>query len=599
VCGVFFTNSLNEYKSKEISSSLLMRGPDKGTVLSESDYIVQFARLSIRDISGGDQPYFSQENSHIAAINGELYNEDFVKNRLKIHRNIIPSGDMQLLAEFLIQDIDNLRYIEGMFAGFIYNKFKKEIVLFRDPVGEKPLYFYITNGTITISSTIGAIIEHFDKDNFRLNIRTLFKGHHSPGETIFAEIKEVLPGHYLKFSLASHELRNVKYFKWPTRNIEDASNYNPRPQFTDYFLNAVKTTSISEVPICMLLSGGLDSAAILAALNTVKSTAIPAFTLKFENQTYDESALAQLSAKSLGSSHTIISITNREFATNISEVMDSLDSPILDPAYIPMYFLAKKIRNDYGFKVAITGDGGDELFRGYELYKIMKSVNFANSFPINIASIAAINIFNLLNVGSNRRNSLSFLLNRLCTVLENQNIPWNETALSPFAGTELFSLLAPPKIKSPITKSRRITQIDIDNYYHDEILPQVYLKKSDNGSMSNGLELRAPFLNKSMLNFAHTISGKNLGAKPHKWLLREYLLDQVPSKILNQPKRGFSVPLSGIISNIKKPTWKLEKINLNSNVCDSVWEKGCKGDANAARAGYGIMVLNSYFQRYV
>jgi hypothetical protein len=90
---------------------------------------VQFARLSIRDISGGDQPYFSQENSHIAAINGELYNEDFVKNRLKSHRNIIPSGDMQLLAEFLIQDIDNLRYIEGMFAGFIYNKFKKEIVL--------------------------------------------------------------------------------------------------------------------------------------------------------------------------------------------------------------------------------------------------------------------------------------------------------------------------------------------------------------------------------------------------------------------------------------------------------------------------------------
>lgn len=598
MCGVFFTNSINNCEHKLISPSLLARGPDQATVLSKDDYLVQFTRLSIRDISGGDQPYLNQEKSHIAAINGELYNENFIKNRLNLDKNIKPSGDMQVLAEFLIQDIRNLRYVQGMFAGFIYNSHKKTIVLFRDPVGEKPLYYCISNGNITISSTITAITEHLSSHNFQLNTHDLFKGHNSPGETFYSKIQEVLPGHYLEFNLELHDLKNVKYYQWPSRNIDENTNSNLNSRFAQHLLDAVKATSISEVPICMLLSGGLDSASILAALNASESKAIPAFTVKFENQTYDESALAQLSAKSLGSNHTIITISNQEFAESISEILESLDSPILDPAYLPTYLIAKKIKNRYGFKVAITGDGGDELFRGYELYRIRKKVNAVNKFHMDLFLIPAIRLFNSLNLGSNRRNSLKFMLDRLCTVLEHTNIPWNETALSPFAGTELFPLLAPTKINSHLTKSRQITQSDIENYYHNEILPQVYLKKSDNGSMSNGLELRAPFLHKSMLEFAYTISEKNLESQPHKWLLREYLIGKVPDKILYQSKRGFSVPLCGIIANIKKPIWSLEKINLTPNVCDSVWDKGCSGDANAARASYAIMILNYYMQKY-
>ncbi len=575
-----------------------MRGPDSATILSTPDYFVQFARLSIRDVQGGDQPYLSLDKNHITAINGELYNEEFVKKRLNINQNFMPSGDMQILGEFLTQDISNLKYVEGMFAGFVYNKLEQRIMLFRDPVGEKPLYYFLTDGTITISSTIDAIIKDFDRNDFRFNTQSLFKGHSSPGETIFLKIKEVMPGHYLEFNLASNELRNIKYYERPTRKIYANTDYDNRTQFAKAIVNAVKNTSISEVPICMLLSGGLDSAAVLSALNTLGPSTIPAFTLKFDNQSYDESALAQLTAKSLGSQHRIVNISNREFAAHISDMLGSLDSPILDPAYLPLYILTKKIKNDFGFKVAVTGDGGDELFRGYELYRIREIVNFVNKFPFNTALTALVNSFNLLNLKSDRRNSLNFLLNRLGTVLEHRNIPWNETALSPFSGTELFSLLAPLKIKSTRDVFRQIRPTDIENYYNNEILPQVYLKKSDNGSMANGLELRAPFLYKPMMDFAYTLSEKTLASKPHKWLLREYLDKKVPNEILNQSKRGFSVPLSEILSSIEKPKWKLEKINLSTSTCDSVWQKGCSGDANAARASYGIMVVNSYFQRY-
>jgi len=599
VCGVFFTNFKISSKSNEVSASLLMRGPNDTKILKEKEYLMQFTRLSIRDLANGSQPYLSNDANNISAINGELYNEEFVKNQLRIEESFVPTGDMQILSEYLINDISNLKYVEGMFAGFIYNKVKQKIIFFRDSVGEKPLYYYHFNGAITISSTVSAIIENFDRSNFHLNADSLYKGHSNPGETIFTEVKEVLPGHYLEFDLKLNNLEITRYYEWPKRKF-NYTKYEFKSKFAETLIHAAENTTISDVPICMLLSGGLDSAGVLAALNTFSVSPIPAFTLAFENQTYDESALAYLSAKSLGSRHRIIHLSNKELATNISKMLIDLDTPILDPAYLPVYFLTNKIKNNFGFTVAVTGDGGDELFRGYELYKIRKKINLVNSFTVNFTSSILFNVLKLLTFESSNRNSINFLFNRLGTVLQNQKIPWNETALSPFAGTELFEQLIQnnAQISSERIRPRKISSENIENYYSHEILPQVYLKKSDNGSMANGVELRIPYLHKSMIDFGYTISGATLESNPHKWLLKEFLRDRVPHKILDQPKRGFSVPLSGVLSNIPEPKWTLNSLNLSPELCNAIWHRACNGDGNAARAAYGIMVLNSYLQRY-
>ena len=599
MCGVFFSNSKISMKSKVISDSLLMRGPDNAQILREKDYIVQFTRLSIRDLVNGGQPYTSSDANFVSAINGELYNEDYIKNQLLIQKCSIPSGDMQILSEFLIKDISNINYVEGAYAGFIYNKVRKKIVFFRDPVGEKPLYYFNANSAITISSTISSIVEIFGKSSFQLNTRGLYKGHSDPGATIFSEIKEVLPGHYIEYDLESNISKVIKYFEWPVRKPRNDNAKQLKDNFSETLVNAVSRTSISDVPVCMLLSSGLDSAAVLAARNELCDSKISSFTLAFENKSYDESQLSSLTAKYLGSKHHIIRVSNYEFAKDISVMLESLDAPVLDPAYLPMYVLTKRIRDQFGFKVAITGDGGDELFRGYELYKVRKKVNFANTYPLILTARAIIELFGVLSVSSDKRSSISALLARLNTVLCYEEIVWNETALSPFAGTQLFACLLPsgPKIQAKGKMLRKISSKQIENYYHNEILPQVYLKKSDNSSMANGVELRIPYLHKSMIDFAYEIPEEMFESKPHKWLLREYLDKKMPVEILNQPKRGFSVPLSGILSNIPKPEWKLESINLRSDLCDSVWHKGCNGDLNAARAGYAIMVLNSYLQR--
>jgi asparagine synthase (glutamine-hydrolysing) len=599
VCGVFFTNSTKDSSSQEISPSLRLRGPDSANTLLDPDFSILFTRLAIRDLEGGEQPYVTSNGSYICAINGELYNMDHVRLSLYSSKDSGPLGDMQLLAEYLSLDLSNIKNARGMFAGFIFDVANKKLSFFRDSIGEKPLYYFCSEGVITVSSTIAAIVEQYGYDFFNVNESSLYKGHSSPGSTIFVEIQEVLPGEYIVFDFQSVTITKTKYWNWPIRKFNNPSK-NQDLNFEENLLAATLSTSIADVPICMLLSGGLDSAAVLSALGKVYQTQIPSFTLAFENRSFDESLMAKLSADSLNSRHHIIQASNKDFARFIPKMLDDLDSPILDPAFLPLNYLTDIIKKNFGFKVAITGDGGDELFRGYELFKVRNRINIVSSRGIAPVAHKLIGLLHPLFAGSEKRNSLEFLMMRLDSVLQNSEIPWFETALSPYAGTRLFPIFTKDLNAPEISRStkKKILQEDIENFYCNEILPQVYLKKSDNGSMVNGMELRIPLLHQQMIEFAFLIPSCKLENNAHKWLIRDYLKDKVPKQVLNQKKHGFSVPLSGILDALEKPDWNLGEIGLSLNTCDSVWIKACNGDANAARAGFALMILNNYLNRW-
>jgi asparagine synthase (glutamine-hydrolysing) len=597
VCGVFFTSN-NNLALQNISPSLVLRGPDRTSSFFGLDFSILFTRLAIRDLDGGEQPYTTQDGNYICAINGELYNLEDIRKSLHFAKNLIPSGDMQLLAEYLSANLNNIKHVRGMFAGFIYHIASKRLSFFRDSVGEKPLYYFVKDGKITVSSTISAIVEHHGRDQFNLDKNSLYKGHSAPGNTIFQEINEVLPGEYINFEVQSKIISRVKYWNWPLRKSDNSSDDHERV-FEKCLLEATLSASTADVPICMLLSGGLDSAAVLSALGEVYKKEIPSFTLAFENKSFDESKMAKISAQALNSKLHVIEVSNEALARYIPKMLNDLDSPILDPAYLPLNYLTEKIKKDFGYKVAITGDGGDELFRGYELFKIRKRINFVTSIDHNLFTKRIIRLIYSLLPRNEKRNSLEFLLMRLESVLENRGIPWFETALSPFAGTNLFPILSNQNSMKidPYNKKVRVSQEDIEKYYCDEILPQVYLKKSDNGAMANGVELRIPFLHRAMIDFAFSISEKTLETNNHKWIIRNYLKEKVPQKVLKQRKHGFSVPLSGIMNFLEMPIWNLQEIGLSSNICDAVWIKARTGDSNAARTGFALMVLNRYLLR--
>jgi len=598
VCGIFFTSYNYDLSLENISSSLVLRGPDKSSTFLGSDFSIFFTRLAIRDLEGGEQPYTTKDGNYICAINGELYNIEEIRQSLHLSKNSSPTGDMQLLAEYLSLNLSNIENVRGMFAGFLYNMATKKLTFFRDPVGEKPLYYFFNDGKITVSSTIAAIVEHHGCALFNVNKSSLYKGHSSPGKTIFQEINEVLPGEYIDYDLESKIITKTKYWNWPNRKINSLGE-NLDHIFEKCLLKATLVSSSADVPICMLLSGGLDSATVLSALGEVHQAAIPSFTFAFENKSFDESNIAKMSALALNSKHHIIEASNKELARYMTKMLNDLDSPILDPAYLPLNFMTERIKKDFGFKVAITGDGGDELFRGYELFKLRNQINLVNSTIPNTFAKKIIRLVYPLLASNEKRNSIQFLLMRLESVLQNREIPWYETALSPYAGTSIFPILSNQvKIKvNPSYSKRKTSREEIEKYYCNEILPQVYLKKSDNGSMANGIELRIPLLHQVMIDFAFSISGKELEIHAHKWLIRNYLKEKVPQQVINQKKRGFSVPLSGILAHLDKPTWNLQKIGLSTEICDAVWSKACRGDSNAARTCFALFVLNGYLLR--
>jgi len=599
VCGVFFTSSKNNLVLDRISPSLVLRGPDKSSTFLRSDFSIFFTRLAIRDLEGGEQPYTTKNGSYICAINGELYNIEEIRQSLHLSKNFSPTGDMQLLAEYLSLNLSNIKYVRGMFAGFIYNIADKRLSFFRDSVGEKPLYYFFSDGEITVSSTIAAIVEHHGRALFNVNQSSLYKGHSSPGKTIFQEINEVLPGEYIDFDVESKIITKTKYWNWPNRKFYSLSEERDRV-FEHCLLEATLVSSSADVPICMLLSGGLDSATVLSALGVVHQKPIHSFTLAFEDRSFDESKIAKMSALALDSKHHIIEASNKDLAKYITKILNDLDSPILDPAFLPLNYMTERIKKDFGFKVAITGDGGDELFRGYELFKIRKEINFVASAIPKAFAKKIIRLIYPLFISNEKRNSIQFLLMRLESVLQNSEIPWYETALSPYAGTNIFPILSNQvtnKVNSSYSR-RKISQEELEKYYCNEILPQVYLKKSDNGSMANGIELRIPLLHQVMIDFAFSISGEELEINAHKWLIRNYLKEKVPHQVLNRKKHGFSVPLPGILTYLDNPIWNLQKIGLSPEICDTVWSKACRGDSNAARTGFALLVLNRYLLRY-
>ena len=598
MCGIFFTSYNYDLALENISPSLVLRGPDKSSTFLGSDFSIFFTRLAIRDLEDGEQPYTTKDGNYICAVNGELYNIEEIRQSLNLSKSSNPTGDMQILAEYLSLNLSNIENVRGMFAGFIYNMATKKLTFFRDPVGEKPLYYFFNDGQITVSSTIAAIVEHHGRALFNVNKSSLYKGHGSPGKTIFQEINEVLPGEYIDYDVESKIITKTKYWNWPNRKI-DSLGENLDRIFEKCLLEATLVSSSADVPICMLLSGGLDSATVLSALSEVHQAAIPSFTFAFENKNFDESKIAKMSALALNSKHHIIEASNEELAGYMTKMLNDLDSPILDPAFLPLNYMTERIKKDFGFKVAITGDGGDELFRGYELFKIRNQINLVNSTIPNTFAKKIIRRVSPLLASNEKRNSIQFLLMRLESVLQNREIPWYESALSPYAGTSIFPILSNQvKIKvDPSYSKRKTSREEIEKYYCNEILPQVYLKKSDNGSMANGVELRIPLLHQVMIDFAFSISGKELEIHAHKWLLRNYLNEKVPQQVINQKKRGFSVPLSGILAHLDKPTWNLQKIGLSTEICDAVWRKACRGDSNAARTSFALFVLNGYLLR--
>ena len=475
----------------------------------------------------------------------------------------------------------------GMFAFAIYDLRKNSVVLFRDRAGVKPLYYHVSDKSIIFGSELKSILcsANFEKKINNDSLANYFKnGYVAAPNSIFENTYKLLAGHYLEIDLNSFELKLTKYW--------DVVSFYNMDEFSDsedviiesvekILKSAFKYRLISDVPVGVFLSGGYDSSAVAAILQSGSTEKLNTFSIGFDEKEYDEAPYAKEIAQHLGTKHHEFYCGQEDALDLIEKLPEVYDEPFSDSSSIPT-MLISKFTSDNGIKVALSGDGGDEIFNGYSKYysNLDSFIKMARVSGLRKLILkAGINLIDnpttykiLKDLDIHRINKLKKILN---TTSFNQALRY-KIEPTHFNELEIQNLILQPyqKYKSAFDRFDDISiikhpvdimmAIDFQTVMNDD-----YLVKVDRASMRYGLEVREPFLDQRIIEYMARVPF-NIKFKDNspKYILKKIVHKYVPQELLNRPKKGFSIPkqewLKGDLKEFVKGT--LNYSNLASNL---------------------------------
>lgn len=557
---------------EKMTAALTHRGPDaQGVWCSEDGQLaLGHRRLSILDLSEhGAQPMTSNSGRYIIAYNGEIYNFKVIQAELEeAYGRVVWRGhsDTEILL-FAIEawGIDRtLSRLSGMFAFALWDKDKCELTLVRDRIGEKPLYFGWTADKFVFGSELKAIQAVCQQELVidRRSIAEFLKFGYVPApRSIYADINKLLPGHYLTVSGPQLEKKSAAKCYWSLREIPGAHRNLETGEYTSARLHNILRQSVSEqmvadVPLGAFLSGGIDSSLIVSLMQSQSDKKVHTYTIGFNETAFDEAPYAAQIAKHLGTDHTEFYLDATDAQSIISVLPEVYDEPFADSSQIPSILVSRLTKQHV--TVALSGDGGDELFSGYPRYQTTARTWAALSrYPSLIRQggsklLGALSAQQWDNICSKMPRSLTAGLNgrrisKMSSLLNSRSLEemyvglmshWSNEQ-SPVLGVGGVDLVSQtwPDGETAVDQMRRW---DLTQYLPDDLLVKV-----DRASMSAGLEVRAPFLDRRVVDFALNMNDRQMivggvGKAP----LREILANYVPSHFYERPKAGFSVPLA-------------------------------------------------------
>lgn len=543
---------------KVMAAAIRHRGPDHTAVFTAGAIGLGYARLSILDLfESGNQPMTDATGNFVAVYNGEVYN--FPELRVQLERQGVPfrsTNDTEVVINiFAREGVAGIQKLNGMFTLAIWSKRDRELWIFRDPIGIKPLYYRITSKRVIFASELKAILIAED-DVPELDPQGLLNyltyGHALAPRTIYRSVFKLPPGHWLRAKGA--ELRIEPYFRFPVpsrHTSSPASEGELVDECESVLRRAVRQQMIADVPVGVFLSGGIDSS-LVAAFMAEQTSKVKSFSVGFPgHRAYDESADAALVAHHLGTEHHRIEVTETDLIKAIDTLVYHYDEPFADAAGLPFYLLSKFARSHA--KVALSGDGGDELFGGYRRYSAERFWRRYKKLPLPVRSLA---ITYASKFGRARR------LNRIVRTLA---IP---DQAKRYAGwLEIFSRDTLAQLLDESYRTE-LTAFDSSAVYRDLFrncpdaetvqqvcyvdcqtwLPDAYLEKVDKASMAASLEVRVPLLDLLVVNFAARIPDHlRIRGLTTKYLLRRLAARRLPRAIYRKPKHGFSVPVDAWI----------------------------------------------------
>lgn len=572
IAGIFLSSSSNNFYLEKVindmTHTLQHRGPDDfGTWINDSRNLAfGHRRLSVIDLSTfGKQPMHSISDRYVIVYNGEIYNYLELKQALLKEQVVFRSNsDTEVILSSielwgLEKAIDKL---VGMFAFALWDKRESILYLVRDRVGKKPLYWGYVNKDIVFSSELKAICLYpeFDKSlNYNSIASFLQYGYINAPDSIYNNIYKIEPGTYAVFK-KNNEVSINTY--WTLDNIVgknnlDVSNEHEEKEGLELLLkDAVSKRMISDVPVGVMLSGGIDSSLITALMQSESNQKVKSYTIGFNEKQYDESKYAKKISEHIGTDHHEFFVESDSAIGLLPNLQDIYDEPFADSSQIPTYIVSNLLKQQV--TVALSGDGGDEVFTGYSRYfwgQKFSTINKYLPYPLRFLIAHLLHtlpphvldsIFSL--VPDNLRPShAGERLHKIATILK---VKTDSDIYS-----NLVSLWNPQQI---LLNGGELEKINLKNYpgsydmisamqYYDmkTYLPGDILVKVDRASMANSLETRSPLLDHRVIEYAWNLD-KNYKIQQGKgkFILREILYKYVPKKLIERPKMGFGVPIS-------------------------------------------------------
>lgn len=548
IAGVFSSNTLTETLIAKSIDSIAHRGPDERGFFSDRHCSLGMCRLAIIDVSTGQQPSISNEKDVVSVFNGEIYNFRELREKLIARGHVIRSPGDSAIIPFLYKEFGESfpQQIQGMFAIAIYDSKAKKLLLARDRLGKKPLWYSIQHRQISFASELKGLLSLGVNADFNEDILSEFLsfGYINSPRSPYKNVQQLNPASILIYQNGKERIQSY----WNTSGVIPLEiSFEDAKEETKRILKvATESRLISERPVGAFLSGGIDSTIVTSLMSQISENPIHTYSIGFAEKKFDESKYAKKVAKHLKTVHHE-KIVEADPKFILDQLTKTLDQPFADSSIIPTFLLSEFSRQDV--VVALSGDGGDEAFGGYERYRAGKLLDDLNPFLY----------FNPLMLLPSKKIPNPRIRKLLRHSRPQTLVDRYRGFQSLFQPNDLRKLLnrdfVEPMIDDPFAeiwksvpskdKVRKMQEVDLKSY-----LPGDLMYKVDIASMANSLEVRSPFLDYRVVEFGLSLPWRyKVGKGENKHILREIAREFVPRELIDRPKMGFGIPRGSWLRN--------------------------------------------------
>src|SRR5262245_2988790 len=619
MCGIagFIQRTPNPEALPRMLARIVHRGPGGEGIwdrhLGGWQVALGHRRLSIIDVEGGSQPMENAEGDSVLVYNGEVYN--FMQLRAGLERGgsqFRTRSDTEVILQYFEKHgVAGVPELSGMFAFAIFDARNRRLTLARDRAGIKPLYYAeLADGGIAFASELSALLAHGGVDR-ELSIEGLasyfFSDYVHPPATIVRKVRKLPPGHTIIWQDGNFGLPHA-YWEMPApRPAPDKPDADLAADLWTNVNSAVKAQLVSDVPVGIFLSGGIDSS-LVATAAVAAGGRMKAFSIGFDDATFDESSYARMMAERLNVEWISETLHERNLIDVLDAALDYIDEPFADPSFLPTFLLSRLAARHV--KVVVGGDGGDELWGGYPTYRAHRMARVYERVPGWIRKYVVGGIVGRLPI-NDRYQSLEWKLRRFTKRWDDDMVTRHLRWMSSVDLPDLARAIPAAKDLRPATLAaalpetddllQRILALDFSTYMSGSVLTKV-----DRASMAHGLEVRPPLLDDSLIDRSFALPSRyKLHRGTTKYLLKLAARSRIPDEIIDRPKKGFGIPLASWLRGPLKD--RIQEVVARSPVFDTgILDHGVFQDwnrshqkkrADHSKPLWALLVLDHWFRR--